>query len=127
MACSWPSTAWHSGGVRVAVAIQLTQSRGGHHESRRAQGEAPASSPEQIKPLGLDPQWRSSGTMSAMGGEADESQRSEGRVPRAKAEAPESGGGSRQSWVRGASMMRVARGARVRVRPRVRERVRWGG
>jgi hypothetical protein len=60
-ACSWPSTARHNGGVGVAVAIQPTQRRGGHHQSRRAQGGAPASSPEQIEPLGLDPQWRSSG------------------------------------------------------------------
>jgi hypothetical protein len=96
-ACSWPSTARHSGGVGVAVAVQPTQSRGGHHESRRAQGGALASSPEQIKPLGLDPQWWSLGVMSAMGGEADESQWSEGRAPRAKAEAPESGSGSRRS------------------------------
>jgi hypothetical protein len=59
--------------------------------------QAPASSPEQIEPLGLDPQWRSSGAMSAMGGDADESQRSEGGAHRAEAEAPESGGGSRRS------------------------------
>jgi hypothetical protein len=32
-----------------------------------------------------------------MGGDADESQRSEGRVQRAEAEAPESGGGSHRS------------------------------
>jgi hypothetical protein len=30
--------------------------------------------------------------------------------------------GARRSWARGASATRVARGARVRVRPRVRER-----
>jgi hypothetical protein len=95
--CSWPSTARHRGGIGVAVAIQPTQSRGSHHQSRRAQGGAPASSPEQIEPLGLDPQWRSSGAMSAMGGDADESQRSEGRAQQAKAEAPEGSGGSRRS------------------------------
>jgi hypothetical protein len=79
------------------VAIQPTQSRGSHHQSRRAQGGAPASSPEQIEPLGLDPQWRSSEAMSATGGDADESQRSEGGAHRAEAEAPEGGGGSRRS------------------------------
>jgi hypothetical protein len=35
--------------------------------------------------------------MSAMGGDADESQRSEDRAQRAEAEAPESGGESRRS------------------------------
>jgi hypothetical protein len=95
-ACSWPSTARHSGGIGVAVAVQPMQSRGGHHQSRRAQGGAPTSSPEQIEPLGLDPQWWSSGAMSAMGGHADGSQWSEGGAPRAEAEAPEGGGGSRR-------------------------------
>jgi hypothetical protein len=86
-----------AGGVGVAVAVQPTQSRGDHHQSRRAQGGAPASSPEQIEPLGLDPQWQSSGAMSAMGGDADESQRSGDRAHRAEAEAPESSGESRRS------------------------------
>jgi hypothetical protein len=95
--CSWPSTAQHHGGVGVAVAIQPTQSRGSYHQSRRAQGGAPASSPEQIEPLGLDPQWRSSGAMSAMGGDTDESQRSGSRAQRAEAKAPEGGGRSRRS------------------------------
>jgi hypothetical protein len=95
--CSWPSTARHSGGVGVAVAVQPTQSRGGHHQSRRAQGGAPASSPEQIEPLGLDPQWRRSEAMSAMEGGVDETLRSGGGAQRARAEAPESGGESRRS------------------------------
>jgi hypothetical protein len=89
--------AQHGGGVGVAVAVQPTQSRGGHRQHRRAQGGAPTSSPEQIEPLGLDPQWRSSEAMSAMGSDADESQRPGGRAQRAEAEAPESGGGSRRS------------------------------
>jgi hypothetical protein len=38
------------------------------------------SPPKQIEPLGLDPQWRSSGAMLTKGGDADESQRSEGRA-----------------------------------------------
>jgi hypothetical protein len=96
-ACSWPSTARHSGGVGVAVAVQPTQSRGGHHQHRRAQGGALAGSPEQIEPLGLDPQWRSSEAMSATGGGVDETLRSGGGAQRAGAEAPESGGESRRS------------------------------
>jgi hypothetical protein len=96
-ACSWPSTARHSGGVGVAVAVQPTQSREGHHQHRRAQGGAPASSPEQIEPQGLDPQWRSSKAMSAMGGGVDETLWSGGGAQQAGAEVPESGDKSRQS------------------------------
>jgi hypothetical protein len=107
--------AQHGGGVGVAVVVQPTRSRGDHHQHRRAQGEAPASSPEQIEPLGLDPQRRSSEAMSAMRGVADETLRSGSGAQRAEAEAPESGGGSRRSWARDASATRVARADRIRV------------
>jgi hypothetical protein len=53
--------------------------------------------------------------MSAMGGDVDETQRSGGGAQQAEAEAPESGGGSRRSWARDASVTRVAREGRVRV------------
>jgi hypothetical protein len=107
--------AQHGSGVEVAVAVQPTRSRGGHRQHSRAQEEAPASSPEQIEPLGLDPQWWSSEVMSAMGGDVDEALRSGGGAQRAEVEAPESGGGSRRSWARDASATRVAREDRIRV------------
>jgi hypothetical protein len=96
--CSRPSgQAQHGGSVEVAVAVQLTRQHGDHHQHRQAKEEAPASSPEQIKPLGQDLLGRSSTAMAATGGGGDETPRSGGRAQRGKAEVPGGGGGSRRS------------------------------
>jgi hypothetical protein len=72
----------------LQTAIQPTRRRGGHHKHRGARAEAPARLAGVDQAAGARSTGRSSAAMAAIGGEDDESPRSEGSARRGRADTP---------------------------------------